>query len=155
MRKIFYAILLTLALASAFAAQTRRGTRTGARPRPSTGAATGPTPRPTPAATRTQATGARQTASPAAAAGAQAEDCGCEAGPLPDVLATVNGIKITQADLSPEVQQQIAAYQQQIVEARKAALDAQISNILVEAEAKKRGVATDRSEERRVGKECR
>src|SRR5437763_1703605 len=143
MRKIFYAILLTLALASAFAAQTRRGTRTGARPRPSTGAATGPTPRPTPAATRTQATGARQTASPAAA-GAQAEDCGCEAGPLPDVLATVNGIKITQADLSPEVQQQIAAYQQQVVEARKAALDAQISNILVEAEAKKRGVAADK-----------
>src|SRR5947209_6646370 len=142
MRKFFYAIILTLALASAFAAQTRRGAQTGARPRPAPDAATKPTPRPTPAATRTQASGAQQTPSPAS--GAKADDCGCEAGPLPDVLATVNGIKITQADFSPEVQQQIAAYQQQVVEARKAALDAQINDTLVEAEAKKRGVTGDK-----------
>src|SRR5437588_30287 len=142
MRKFFYAILLTLALASAFAAQTRRGAQTGARPRPAPDAATKPTPRPTPAAARTQATGAQPSPSPAS--GAKADDCGCEAGPLPDVLATVNGIKITQADLSPEVQQQIAAYQQQVVEARKAALDAQINDTLVEAEAKKRGVTGDK-----------
>src|SRR5947209_20360220 len=139
MRKFFYATLLTLALASAFAAQTRRGAQTGARPRPSTDAAT----KPTPAATRTQATGA-QPSSPPAAPAAKADDCGCEAGPLPNVLATVNGIKITQADFSPEVQQQIAAYQQQVVEARKAALDAQINDTLVEAEAKKRGVTGDK-----------
>src|SRR2546423_203238 len=143
MRKFFYAILLTLALASAAAAQTRRGAQTGARPRPSTGAATKPTPQKTPAPTAT--TGAqRQTTTTPAASGAKADDCGCEAGPLPDVLATVNGIKITQADLSPEVQQQIAAYKQQVVEARKAALDAQINDALVEAEAKKRGVTADK-----------
>src|SRR5256714_4448357 len=142
MRKFFYAILLTLALAAAFAAQTRRGAQTGARPRPAPDAATKPTPRPTPAAARTQATGAQPSPSPAS--GAKADDCGCEAGPLPDVLATVNGIKITQADLSPEVQQQIAAYKQQVVEARKAALDAQINDALVEAEAKKRGVTADK-----------
>src|SRR2546423_10871068 len=142
MRKFFYAILLTLALAAAFAAQTRRGAQTGARPRPAPDAATKPTPRPTPAAARTQATGAQPSPSPAS--GAKADDCGCEAGPLPDVLATVNGIKITQADLSPEVQQQITAYKQQVIEARKAALDAQINDTLVEAEAKKRGVSADK-----------
>src|SRR5437764_8451439 len=144
MRKFFYAILLTLALASAFAAQTRRGAQTGVRPRPSTGAATKPAPQKTPAPTATTGAQRQTTTTTPAASGAKADDCGCEAGPLPDVLATVNGIKITQADLSPEVQQQIAAYKQQVVEARKAALDAQISNILVEAEAKKRGVATDK-----------
>src|SRR5947209_6885376 len=146
MRKIFYAILLTLALAFALAAQTRRGAQTPARPRPSTGAATNPaakpTPRPAPAATQSKPASAQQQTP--AAANAKAEDCGCEAGPLPEVLATVNGIKITQADLSPDVHQQITAYQQQVVEARRAALDAQINDILVEAEAKKRGGTADK-----------
>src|SRR5256714_6759624 len=140
MRKIFYAILLTLALASAFAAQTRRGAQTGTRPRPSTGAAARPAPRPTPAATRTQTTGAQQTP-PTAQMSAKAEDCGCEAGPLPTVLATVNGIKITQADLTPAVVQQIQALQHEVVDARKQILDVKINSILLEAEAQKRGVS--------------
>jgi protein-disulfide isomerase len=142
MRKVFYAILLTLVLSATAAAQTRRSTG-ASRPAPSTtGAAAKPTPQQKPATTATKPAGAQTNAN--AATSAVAVDCGCESGPLPDVLATVNGIKITKADLSPEVQQQVSGLQQQVVESRKAALDDEINNILVEAEAKKRGVSVEK-----------
>jgi len=92
------------------------------------------------AAQQSPARGASAPATVAAAAGA--EDCGCEAAPLPEVLATLNGIKITRQDISPEVQQRIAQLQQQVVEARQRELDLQINSKLLEAEAKKRGVST-------------
>src|SRR3954454_9104429 len=41
-----------------------------------------------------------------------AKECGCEAGPLPEVLATVGDVRITQADISPEVRKHIADVQQ-------------------------------------------
>jgi protein-disulfide isomerase len=145
MSKFFYALFLTAALALAAAAQTRRATQTPARPKPSTGTTAKPaatqtparraTPTPTPAAQRPQ--GAASTA----AAAAKLEDCGCEAGPLPEVLAAVNGIKITPADLSAQVLQQIQLLQQEVVGARKEILDVKINTILLEAEAKKRGVS--------------
>ena len=69
-----------------------------------------------------------------------AQDCGCEDKPLPDVLGVVNGIKITKQDLSPETQKRVAELQQQVIEARERELDLQIDSILLEAEAKKRGV---------------
>ena len=78
----------------------------------------------------------KQTAADPAAA------CACEASPLPDVLATVNGIQITRRDISPSVQKRIADLQQQVVEARRQELDLQINSALLEAEAKKRGVST-------------
>jgi protein-disulfide isomerase len=80
------------------------------------------------------------TASAAPARGG-AEDCGCEAAPLPEVLAVINDIKITRQDISPEVQERIAQLRQQVVEARKRELDLQINSKLLEAEAKKRGVS--------------
>ena len=144
MSKFFYALFLTSALALAAAAQTRRTTQTPARPKPATGTTAKPaaqtparraTPTPTPAAQRPQQQG---TASNAAA---KVEDCGCEAGPLPEVLATVNGIKITPADLSQRVLQQIQVMQQEVVEARKQILDVKINSVLLEAEAKRRGVS--------------
>jgi protein-disulfide isomerase len=101
-----------------------------------------PAPSPSPVATSQTprpATGAQSTVAPVVAS---AEDCGCEATPLPAVLATLNGIKITGQDISPEVQQRIAHLQQQVVEARKRELDLQINSKLLEAEAKKRGVST-------------
>jgi protein-disulfide isomerase len=61
---------------------------------------------------------------------------------VPEVLGTVNGVKITRADLSPRVQQQVAQLQQEVVEARKRELDLQINSILLEAEAKKRNTST-------------
>ncbi|HEV7891230.1 MAG TPA: thioredoxin domain-containing protein [Pyrinomonadaceae bacterium] len=144
MSKFFYALFLTAALALAAAAQTRRPTQTPPRPKPSTGTTAKPaaqtparraTPTPTPAAQRPQQQGAT-----AAAATAKPEDCGCEAGPLPEVLATVNSIKITPADLSQQVLQQIGLLQHEVVDARKEILEIKINTILLEAESKKRGV---------------
>ena len=147
MSKFFYAIILTLAFACSVAAQTRRGAATN-RPQTPGGAAARPTPTPAakPAAPA-QTQGAAARPGPAAAAG---DECGCEDKPLPGVLATVNGVKITQADLSPEVQQQVKALQQQVTDARKYALDAQINSLLIDAEAKKRGVTAQKLYETEV-----
>jgi len=142
MRKLTYALVLALSLASAAAAQTRG---TAARPRP---AAARPTPTPaaqTPA--QQQAAPARPAQTPAPPAPAsvgtiQAEDCGCEPGPLPAVVATVGAIKITPADFSPQTQQQIDQLKREVVEARRNELNLQINSILLEAEARKRGVTT-------------
>ena len=144
MSRLFYATLLTLTLACAAAAQTRRPAQSAApaRPKPAaTPAQTTPRPAQTPAATppapqQPQQQAAGLTVEQVAAA------CGCEAGPLPDVLATVNGVKITRSDLSPAVQQEVARLQQQVIEARRNELDLQINSILLEAEAKKRSTTT-------------
>jgi protein-disulfide isomerase len=68
------------------------------------------------------------------------EDCGCESKPLPEVVAVVNGIKISVQDFSPEVGQRVEVLRRQVVEARKRELDLQINSRLLDAEAKKRGV---------------
>src|SRR5215216_4852169 len=60
---------------------------------------------------------------------------------VPEVLGVVNGVKITKQDLSPETQSRIAELQNSILEARQRELDLQIDAILLEAEAKKRGVS--------------
>lgn len=73
-------------------------------------------------------------------AAAQAGDCGCEDKPLPEILGVVNGVKITKQDLSPETRARVEQLQRQVVDARQRELDLQIDTILLEAEAKKRGV---------------
>jgi protein-disulfide isomerase len=70
-----------------------------------------------------------------------AKECGCEAGSLPEVLASVGDVHVTQADISPEVRERVADLQRQIVEARRRELDLQINTILLDAEAKRRGVS--------------
>jgi protein-disulfide isomerase len=70
-----------------------------------------------------------------------AKECGCEAGALPEVLATVGAVRVTRADLSPEVRKRVADLQRQVVEARRRELDLQINAILLDAEAKRRGVS--------------
>jgi len=72
---------------------------------------------------------------------AQTVDCGCEDKPLPEILGVVNGVKITKQDLSPETQARVEELQKQVVEARERELDLQIDSILLESEAKKRGVS--------------
>lgn len=72
---------------------------------------------------------------------AQIVDCGCEDKPLPEVLGVVNGVKITKQDLSPETRTRVEQLQQQVVEARARELDLQIDSLLLESEAKKRGVS--------------
>jgi protein-disulfide isomerase len=145
MSKVFYTTLLAVALACTASAQTRRGAGAAGARKPAPPAQAKPSPQQTPAAKTTPAQGAQQqqtsTAQPSAQT-AQAEDCGCEAGPVPEVLAAVNGVKITRADLSPQAQQQVADLQQNVVEARRRELDLQINSILLDAEAKKRGLST-------------
>ena len=71
---------------------------------------------------------------------AQTVDCGCEDKPLPEILGVVNGVKITKQDLSPETRARVDELQRQVIEARSRELDLQIDSILLESEAKKRGV---------------
>jgi predicted DsbA family dithiol-disulfide isomerase len=72
---------------------------------------------------------------------AQTPDCGCEDKPLPEVLGVVNGVKITKQDLSPETRTRVEQLQRQVIDARARELDLQIDSMLLEAEAKKRGVS--------------
>ncbi len=73
---------------------------------------------------------------------AQVSDCGCEDKPLPEIIGVVNGVKISKQDLSPETRTRVEQLQRQVVEARARELDLQIDSLLLESEAKKRGVST-------------
>lgn len=73
---------------------------------------------------------------------AQADICGCEAGPLPDVIATVNGTKLKAADVfTEETRQRIAELQRSVMDARRSQLEPLINSKLLEAEARKRGMS--------------
>jgi len=115
MKRVFYTCVLMLAASAATGAQT-------AAPRSAPAAAPANESKP--------------------AAVLNGEDCGCEQGPLPEVLAVVNGVKITPKDLSPQARERVAELQRQVVEARRQELDLQINSLLLEAEAKKRGVTS-------------
>lgn len=71
-----------------------------------------------------------------------AENCACEAEPLPEVLAIVGGVRITAGEIEAQVKKRVLALQRQVVEARQRELDLQINSRLLDAEAKKRGVTT-------------
>ena len=68
-------------------------------------------------------------------------DCGCEDKPLPEIIGVVNGVKISKQDLSPETRTRVEQLQRQVIEARERELDLQIDSLLLESEAKKRGVS--------------
>jgi hypothetical protein len=72
----------------------------------------------------------------------KAEDCGCEGKPLPEVLASAGGVKITKQDISTDTQRRIEELRRQVTEGRRRELDLQINSRLLEADAKKRGVTT-------------
>ncbi len=57
------------------------------------------------------------------------------------MLAVVNGVNIAPADLSEQTRAQVARLQDEVVQARKNEVNLQVNSILLEAEAKKRGVA--------------
>ena len=74
--------------------------------------------------------------------GAAPADCHCEAQqPLPEVLADINGVKITARDLSERARARVSELQQQVVSARARELNLQIDSMLLEAEAERRGVS--------------
>ena len=60
--------------------------------------------------------------------------------PLPEVLAVANGVKITAKDLDAATNTRIETLKREVVEARARELNLQINSMLLEAEAKKRGV---------------
>ena len=88
------------------------------------------------------ANAAAQTGAPAVNTPAAVEDCGCESAPLPEVLAVAGGVRLTPKDLGPQTRERVAELQRQVIDARRAELDLQINSILLEAEARRRGVTT-------------
>ena len=96
--------------------------------------------------------GAAQT--PATAPVKQADkkepDCGCEVKAPPDVLATVNGVNIATKDVDELVKTRVQQLQNQVIEARKRQLDILVNAALLEAEARKLGVTTEKLLEREV-----
>ena len=59
---------------------------------------------------------------------------------MPEVLAIVNGVKITNAQLAAN--ERIKELQQEVIEARKREVELQINSFLLEAEARKLGTST-------------
>ena len=79
------------------------------------------------------------------------DSCGCEDKPLPEVLATVNGVKVGRGELSEPTRNRIRELHQQVIDARKSELDKQISALLIQAEARKRAVTPIQLMETEVG----
>ena len=72
----------------------------------------------------------------------QGPNCGCEQKPEINVLAVVNGIKITRKDLSIDTKTQVSLAQDTVIAARSRQLELKINDLLLETEAKRRGLTT-------------
>lgn len=79
-----------------------------------------------------------------------AEDCACESQVLPATLATVNGVTISASDIEKSTGESVRNLQRQVTDARKRELDLLINSKLLAAEAKKRGVSTEKLLEQEV-----
>lgn len=98
-----------------------------------------------------QTTGAKPATTRVPAATDKKEDCGCEAKtPTPDVLATVNGLKISAKEIEDSLKDKIKELQGNVIEARKRELDVQINTKLIEMEAKKRGISVTKFLEQEI-----
>ncbi|HJP92511.1 MAG TPA: thioredoxin domain-containing protein [Pyrinomonadaceae bacterium] len=62
----------------------------------------------------------------------------------PTPIVTVNGQTFTTADLEPQLRQELESLDDKIAEARRSVLELQINTMLLQAEAKKRGIDTHR-----------
>jgi protein-disulfide isomerase len=81
------------------------------------------------------------------------EDCGCEAKAMPDVLAVVNGVRITGKEVDNLIKESANSLQRQVIAARRRELYLQINSRLLEAEANKRGISSTKLlEEEVIGK---
>lgn len=94
-----------------------------------------------------QKTGAGQAADPAKPADKKDEDCGCEVKVPEGVAATVNNVKIAIKDID-EVDEnskaRVQELQNQVIEARKQQVNLLINVKLLDAEARKRGISSDK-----------
>jgi len=74
----------------------------------------------------------------------QTPNCGCEDKPQINVLAVVNGVKITKLDLSVDTRTQVNLIQETVITARSQALNQLIAKRLLEAEAKRRALTPEK-----------
>jgi hypothetical protein len=72
----------------------------------------------------------------------QSPSCGCEQKPEINVLAVVNGVKVTRKDLSIDTLTQVSIAQDTVIVARSRQLELKINDLLLEMEAKRRGITT-------------
>ncbi len=86
----------------------------------------------------------------ASSALSQTRDCGCEDKPQINVLAVVNGVKITKQDLSIDTRTQVSIAQDEVISARNEALNVLINDSLLEGEAKRRGLTAAKLLEQEV-----
>lgn len=73
---------------------------------------------------------------------AQTPNCGCEEKPEINVLAVINGVKITKQDLSIDTRTEVSLVQDSVIAARTRELGVQINRALLDAEAKRRGLTS-------------
>src|SRR5437588_2417457 len=78
------------------------------------------------------------------------DDCGCEAKAPPDVFAIVNGVKIAAKDVDEPISGRIKELEGRVVESRKNQLEREINSRLLDAEAKRRGMISERVLDREV-----
>jgi len=78
------------------------------------------------------------------------DDCGCEAKAPPDVFAIVNGVKIAAKDVDEPISARIKELEGRVVESRKNQLDLEINSRLLDAEAKRLGISSERLLDREV-----
>jgi len=62
----------------------------------------------------------------------------------PVAIAVINGRTITSAEFEPELRQEVESVDRNIAETKKNLLDMQINTLLLQAEARKRGITTER-----------
>jgi len=74
----------------------------------------------------------------------QTPNCGCEDKPQINVLAVVNGVKITKLDLSIDTRTQVNLIQETVITARSQALNQLVARRLLETEAKRRGLTPEK-----------
>lgn len=80
----------------------------------------------------------------------QPPNCGCEEKPQINVLAVVNGIKITKQDLNIETRTQVSIAQDEVIVARDQIVNLLINDRLLEDEAKRRGLTAAKLLEQEV-----
>ncbi|HKG23120.1 MAG TPA: thioredoxin domain-containing protein [Blastocatellia bacterium] len=91
-----------------------------------------------------QGAGSKPAAQPQAQKPEVKEDCGCESKAPPDVVATINGVRLTIKDIDDLLKPKIEELRQQVIEARKKELDLQINSKLLEAEGARRGLSASK-----------
>jgi protein-disulfide isomerase len=149
MKKLLALAFIALSASFTTDAQTRRPASTT----PRATSARPAQPQPTPQASPQPASKSPGQPSATAPAAGAATSCACEGEPLPEIVAVVNGVRITRQEVDSRIEPQIAEMRKSVVDARARELDLQINSRLLDAEAKKRGKTTAKLlEEEVVGK---